>query len=118
MIEGSWGWGDLWIVWALVVWGLSFVAGAGFFGPESGRIGALIAAEGAGSPEVARRLGRLLVLSRIELVLLVSVVFAMTVKPTTDDGWTVLLGALVVLLAVAAVGASARRSPMLRGEPA
>jgi uncharacterized membrane protein len=78
--EGDWGY-PFWVVWGLVVLGLSAVAGAGFLGPESGRIGKLVEAHGVEHPEVGRRIRRILAYSRVELVLLVSVVFVMTAKP-------------------------------------
>jgi uncharacterized membrane protein len=76
------GFGDDWIVIGLLLYAVTFVAGAVFFGPEAGRIGALI---DQGSPEVGPRLRRLLVLTRLDLVLLFLIVYDMTVKPEIDD---------------------------------
>lgn len=72
---------DQWNVWGLVVIGLSIVTGAGYLGPESGKVGKLIDERGQDDPEVARRLDRLFLVSRIELVLLLSVVLVMALKP-------------------------------------
>jgi uncharacterized membrane protein len=72
---------DDWVVWGLIVIGISIVTGAGFLGPESGRIGRLIDERGDDDAEVKQRLGRLFWVSRIELVLLISVVIVMTTKP-------------------------------------
>jgi uncharacterized membrane protein len=72
---------ELWTIWGLVVIGLSIVTGAGFLGPESGRIGRLIEERGQDDAEVERRLGRIFLVSRVELVLLISVVLVMTLKP-------------------------------------
>ena len=72
---------DEWVVWGLIVIGLSVVTGAGFLGPESGRIGKLIDERGDTDPEVRQRLGRLFLVSRVELVLLFSVVIVMVTKP-------------------------------------
>ncbi len=72
---------DEWVVWGLIVIGLSIVSGAGFLGPESGRIGKLMDERGPDDAEVQRRLGRLFLVSRVELVLLISVVLVMTLKP-------------------------------------
>ena len=55
--------------------------GALFLGPESGRIGKLIDERGAADPEVRRRITRILVYSRFELLLLVLVVVDMVIKP-------------------------------------
>src|SRR5207302_3701392 len=38
MVNGHWPWGTLWIDYALVVFAASFATGAGFLGPEPGRI--------------------------------------------------------------------------------
>jgi hypothetical protein len=72
---------DDWVVWGLIVIGISIVTGAGFLGPESARVGKLIDERGDRDPEVQRRIGRLFLVSRIELVLLISVVVVMTTKP-------------------------------------
>lgn len=63
------------------MWILSFIAGIGFFGPESKRIAGLASANGADSPEVRDRIRRLTMLTHIELLLLVVVIFTMVTKP-------------------------------------
>jgi uncharacterized membrane protein len=78
--QGHWGY-KAWVVFPLVVWVLSFLTGAGFLGPESGRLNALIAREGVDHPEVSARIDRIFLVSRIELVLLLLVVADMTLKP-------------------------------------
>lgn len=70
-----------WVVFGLAVFAFSFVSGIAYLGPESGRIGRLIEAEGAAHPEVQRRIKRILLYSRFELLLLVLVVIDMTIKP-------------------------------------
>jgi hypothetical protein len=70
-----------WVVWGLIVVGLSVVTGAGYLGPESGRIGKLMEERGEDDAEVQRRMSRLFLVSRIELVLLISVVLVMALKP-------------------------------------
>jgi hypothetical protein len=73
--------GDTWIWLALAAYVASFIAGAGFLGPESGRIGNLVAERGADDPEVQARIRRILLVSRIELVILILVILDMVVKP-------------------------------------
>ena len=73
--------GDTWIWLALAAFAASFIDGAGFLGPESGRIGNLVAERGADDPEVQARIRRILLVSRIELVILVLVILDMVVKP-------------------------------------
>jgi uncharacterized membrane protein len=92
--------GDDWIVIGLILFGITFLSGAGFFGPESGRIGKQIQAEG---PEAAQgRIQRLLVLTRIDLMILFLIIFDMSVKPSFDDGWTI-VGALAAAAVLAAL---------------
>jgi uncharacterized membrane protein len=101
MLDGDWDWGTAWVVLALVLYAVTFAAGAAFFGPESGRISKLVAAEGAESPRAQERIRRILVLSRLDLLLLFAIVYLMTVKPTLDEPWELLL-----LAAAAAVAAA------------
>jgi uncharacterized membrane protein len=80
MAEGNWSY-DFWVIFGLAVVGLSALTGSLFLGPEAGRIGKLIDAKGPEYPEVQERIKRILMISRIELTLLIAVVFAMVVKP-------------------------------------
>ena len=79
--ELGYGLGDAWISIALAVFLFSFFLGAGFLGPESGRIAGLAAERGAEDADVQRRIRRVFAFSRVELVLLVLVVLDMVVKP-------------------------------------
>jgi len=76
------GFGDDWIVLALLLYATTFFGGLLFLGPESGRIGKL--AE-AGLPEVGHRTLRLIMFARLDLVLLFAIIFVMTVKPDFGD---------------------------------
>jgi uncharacterized membrane protein len=96
MINFDWSWGQNWIVFGLIAFGLSFVIGAGFLGPEGGRIAAVIEREGPDSPEAQMRIRRILLISRCELVVLMTVIVNMTVKPTGNAGW--FWGLLVAML--------------------
>jgi uncharacterized membrane protein len=78
--DGHWGY-HLWVILALVGFGLSFVTGLFFLGPESGRIAKAIEAEGPDSETVALRIKRILVVSRIEVAILVLLIFDMVIKP-------------------------------------
>ena len=79
--SGAFDLGQGWVTFGFIVWLLSFAAGAGFLGPESGRLGKLVEERGAEDAEYQRRLARIFLVSRIELVLLILVVLDMTVKP-------------------------------------
>jgi uncharacterized membrane protein len=97
-----WGFGDDWIVIGIILFAITFLAGAAFFGPESGRLGKLVAAEGPSSPAVQEKLKRLLALTRADLMLLFLIIFDMSVKPAWGDAslWIAVLAfaALAALL--------------------
>ncbi|MBA2568576.1 MAG: DUF2269 family protein [Actinobacteria bacterium] len=95
-----WGIGDDWIVIGLILFGITFVAGAAFFGPEAGRVKKLVRSQGAAAAEP--RVRRLIALTRIDLMVLFLIIFDMSVKPSFDDVGT-LLGALAVAAALAAL---------------
>ena len=78
--DGGWGFGSFWIIAALVAFVLSVVTGAGFLGPESGRLAKEIEAQGADAPAVKSRIRRILTISRVELAVLIFIVFLMVTK--------------------------------------
>jgi hypothetical protein len=55
--------------------------GAGFLGPETGRLGKLMDERPADDPEIGERIGRLVIVSRVELTLLFLIVLDMVLKP-------------------------------------
>ena len=97
MINFDWSWGQNWIVFGLISFALSFVVGAGFLGPEGGRIAETIEREGPASPAAQARIRRILLISRCELVVLLAVIVNMVVKPTGNTGW--FWGLLIAMLA-------------------
>ena len=96
MVNLHWSWNQNWIVLGLIAFGLSFVLGAGFLGPEGGRIAELIEREGPDSPAAQARIRRILTVSRCELIVLLTVIVNMVVKPVGQNGW--FWGMLVVML--------------------
>ena len=72
---------DTWIVIGLVGIAVTIVPGAGCLGPESERLGKAVSERGPSDPEVGRRIRRILVISRIDLVVLLLVVADMVFKP-------------------------------------
>ncbi|HEY7794579.1 MAG TPA: DUF2269 family protein [Gaiellaceae bacterium] len=98
MIEGSWDWGRLWVVFALVTFAASFVTGLFVLSPLAKKLPVVGAATPAGQ-ELIRRIFAIL---RVDLAFMYAIVFAMVVKPTGDDIWTVLgvAGLLVILSAL------------------
>ena len=81
VLEGSWGFDQLWILIGLAGIAFSIVVGAAFLGPESGRLKALMEARGAEDTEVKQRLERIFMISRIELGVLLLIVLDMAIKP-------------------------------------
>jgi hypothetical protein len=79
--EGAYELSQTWVWLGLAAFVASFALGAGFLGPESGRIGKLAEERGVDDPEVERRTARLTLLARLELVMLFAVIFDMVVKP-------------------------------------
>jgi uncharacterized membrane protein len=80
-LEGDWGFTTPWVLLGLIAYGLSALTGSLFLGPESGRIGKMIADVGPQDPDVLARIKRIFLVSRMELVVLLFIVFDMTVKP-------------------------------------
>jgi uncharacterized membrane protein len=74
---------ELWLILGTIVWALSAITGSAFLGPESGRISAIFEREGMDSPAAIARTKRIFLVSRIELVLLILIVFDMVIKPGT-----------------------------------
>jgi uncharacterized membrane protein len=81
VLEGSWGFDQLWILLGLAGIAFSIVVGAAFLGPESGRIKGLMEARGPEDTEVRDRIARIFMISRIELGVLLLIVLDMTIKP-------------------------------------
>ena len=79
--DGVYELSQTWIWLGLAAFAASFALGAGFLGPESGRIGKLAGEGGVDDPEVQRRTSRVLLLARLELVVLFAVILDMVVKP-------------------------------------
>lgn len=72
---------DTWIVLALAAVAFSFLVGALYLDPESGRIQKLVAERGYEHPTVQARVRRVVLVSRVELLILLAVVVDMVVKP-------------------------------------
>jgi uncharacterized membrane protein len=72
---------DTWLALALVGFSLSFLMGAIYLDPESGRISELAARRGANDPEVRRRIRRVTFVSNVDLAILIAVILDMVTKP-------------------------------------
>ncbi|MGB8002907.1 MAG: DUF2269 family protein [Gaiellaceae bacterium] len=109
MVNLHWSWSQNWIILGLIAFALSFGVGAGFLGPEGGRIAKLIEQHGPDAPVVKARIRRILTISRCELVVLLTVIVNMVVKPTGQNGWFWGLLAVMVLGIVAVLVLHSRR---------
>jgi uncharacterized membrane protein len=105
VLESPWAFSDLWIALGLLGFAATFLIGLLYLRPQGERMGAIIAQHGPGSPEARRHGKKLLVIARVQLLTLFLVVADMVLKPTTDDGWTLVV--LAAILAVAILGGAA-----------
>ena len=94
MIEGNWDWGQLWVIFALVTFAASFLTGVLVISPMAKRIPVV----GPTTPAGQALIERLFTILRIDLCFMYAIVFAMVVKPTTDDGWTIAIAAAVLVV--------------------
>jgi uncharacterized membrane protein len=79
--DGPWELTTTWVWLALALYAVSFVLGLFVLTPQAKRIGNRVEAEGAESPGVQAQIKRVLNLGRIDIVLLVAIVYLMVVKP-------------------------------------
>ena len=93
MVEGSWDWGLLWVDFALVTFAASFVVGLFLIAPTAKRLPRV----GPTTSEGQELIRRIFTILRVDLTFLFAIVFAMIVKPTSDDGWVLLIAAAVVV---------------------
>jgi len=106
MIEGNWDWGQLWVIFALITFAASFVTGLFFIGPMAKRLPEV----GPTTPAGQELIQRIFAVLRVDLCFMFAIVFAMVVKPTSDDGWVVVAAALVLIALTATFVAPLRRS--------
>jgi uncharacterized membrane protein len=80
-LKGHYSFSQAWLIIGIVGIVLTSITGSAFLGPELKRIAALIETNGTNDPGVIARTKRLIVVGRIDLVVLLIVVFAMVTKP-------------------------------------
>jgi uncharacterized membrane protein len=84
MINGGGGileWGKFWVIVGLVGYALTFATGIGVLSPQAKRITALVEAKGATAPETQAAIGKILLIARIDVAVLLLVVADMVTKP-------------------------------------
>jgi uncharacterized membrane protein len=101
--DGNWSFSSLWIVIGLGGFAVTFLTGLLFLGPQGGKIGKLIEAEGVESPAVKAQIRRVLFVSRLDLITLYAIAGNMLVKPTGDDVAVLVAGAVAIVALSAAV---------------
>ena len=79
-----WSFQQAWISIAMVLWFVSLLVGALFLGPQSKKLGALVATDGPAAPSVAAVSARLFLVSRLELVSF-AVIVALMVSAGPSD---------------------------------
>ena len=79
-MEGDWGFDSLWISLAMLGILISIVTGAGYLGPQIGKVRKAVQGEGADSPTVRDGIAKILRVSLMDLGLLVFIVFLMVTK--------------------------------------
>jgi len=77
----SWSFGQAWVAVSVGLWVLSAVAGAVYLGPSAKRAAALFESEGLASVAGRKIIGRMFVVSRLELVSFAVIIVLMVFKP-------------------------------------
>ena len=107
MMDGDWPWGRLWVVFALLAFTGSFLLGVTTLAPTAKRIPVV----GPETPEGQALIRKIFGLLRIDLMFMFAIVFAMVVKPTSDDVWVVVIVAALLVAGVAIVLRGLMRTP-------
>jgi uncharacterized membrane protein len=81
VIEGGYDFSDLWITLGFVGFAISALIGMAVLGPTSKRMKALIEERGPNDPVVTHMARRIDLFGRVDLVVLVAVIFVMVTKP-------------------------------------
>jgi uncharacterized membrane protein len=82
MVFDRWSFDLLWVTIGMAGFAYSFINGAVFVGPTTGKTSKLMDERGPEDTTVQANIRKLFIYSRIELVILLVVVAAMTLKPT------------------------------------
>ena len=79
--NGGWGYDRFFVQFSLAAWGASTLLGLLFLGPEVKKLGQIMPQRPPEDPEVQYRIRRILLSVRLDVLLLLAVVFVMTAKP-------------------------------------
>ena len=78
--EGDWGFGHAWIILGLLGIAATIATGAGYLGPQMGRLAELIRTDGPDAASVQARIATILNVARIDSVVLILIIFVMVTK--------------------------------------
>jgi uncharacterized membrane protein len=81
VFTGNWSFQQPWIVLGLAVFAFSFIMGATVIGPTAKKLGERLASHGPEDSTVQASIQKIFLFSRIELAVLIFIVFDMAVKP-------------------------------------
>jgi uncharacterized membrane protein len=81
MHKGQWGYDHFWTLFGLLAWGLSFVIGATFLGPQTTKLNKLVAEKGPRHPDTQAKLRVILAVARADVVLIILIAIDMVAKP-------------------------------------
>jgi uncharacterized membrane protein len=115
VVDGPWGFGELWILLSLAGYAATFLMGVLVFEPAGKRIGAALERDGEMKPATLNQARRVLLLSRIDYSVLFMVVATMVIKPTGSDG--LVLAAMAAVIGVTAYVSVARARELSGGPP-
>jgi uncharacterized membrane protein len=76
-----WDWDMAFIIIALTGWALTFLVGFFWIRPTAAKLAKTIEAKGPTDPETQQIISRILLVTRIDVVILLLIVFVMTAKP-------------------------------------
>jgi uncharacterized membrane protein len=79
--QSPWSYDLAWVQIALAGWAVSTLVGIFYLGPTAKRLGKLIEERGPADPEAQHVLRRILLVARLDVLLLLFIVFDMTAKP-------------------------------------
>jgi uncharacterized membrane protein len=100
-IEGPWEFGELWIVIGLGGYATTFLTGLLLISRQVKKVAAVMERDGGMSPAAVAETKRLFLITRVDLVVLYTVVLDMVLKPRAEDVGTLVLMATAVLAATA-----------------
>ena len=81
MSKGDWGYDRFWTLFGVIGWAVSFVVGAAFLGPQTGKLAKLMETRGPEDPAVAARLDVIINVARADVVLVLLIAADMVAKP-------------------------------------